>query len=299
MHQVDPAGDRLHPVHHGGELVAAGVGVAGVQAEADLPGTLAVPVPGRRLAEVTDRVPQAGQGGHAPGHRVVAARGVLDQQRDRARDPLHRLAPVVVADVVGHAAGHVTAVHHEALRPDGRRGLQLLGEKLAAGDPDPVVRARHVDAVRRVDVRVHARRRQRVAQSRRVTARKGRRVPALRVAEEELDDVGAGGVHHRQRVALAVVCTDANHGPSLATIHDRPGPRPLRPGTPGRRHCPVQEGGSWPRVTTTLGQGMGGRGPGQRKGPPWAKASMSPTKAATRPVTMTIRCSRVAEIIWA
>src|SRR5262249_36187508 len=43
VHQVDPPGDRLHPVDHAGELVAARVGMAGVQAEADLPGALAVP----------------------------------------------------------------------------------------------------------------------------------------------------------------------------------------------------------------------------------------------------------------
>src|SRR6185437_5172594 len=36
VHQVDPAGDRLHPVDRVGQLDAGRVGVAGVQAEADL-----------------------------------------------------------------------------------------------------------------------------------------------------------------------------------------------------------------------------------------------------------------------
>ena len=36
MHQVDPAGDRLDPVDDGGQVLAGGEGVAGVEAEADL-----------------------------------------------------------------------------------------------------------------------------------------------------------------------------------------------------------------------------------------------------------------------
>ena len=69
VHQVDAAGDRLDPVDDVEQVLAAGVGVAGVEAEAD--------------AEVADRVPQPGERVEPPGARVVAARGVLDQDRQR------------------------------------------------------------------------------------------------------------------------------------------------------------------------------------------------------------------------
>ena len=65
--------------------VAAGVGVAGVEAEPDL----LEPLGGR------DRVPHPGDPVEVAGHRVVAAGGVLDQQRQLEVGRLDRLAPVV------------------------------------------------------------------------------------------------------------------------------------------------------------------------------------------------------------
>src|SRR4030095_1170873 len=68
VHQVDAAGDGLDPVDDAVQVLAAGVGVAGVEAEPD---------PG-----VADPVPQPGQGVEAAGHGVVPAGGVLEQDRD-------------------------------------------------------------------------------------------------------------------------------------------------------------------------------------------------------------------------
>src|SRR5206468_4054841 len=69
VHQVDPAGDGLHPVDDADQLLTGGEGVARVQAEPRV--------------ELADRVPQPGEHVELAGHRVVAARGVLDQDRQR------------------------------------------------------------------------------------------------------------------------------------------------------------------------------------------------------------------------
>ena len=71
MDQVDAAGDRLDPVDDAEQILAAGVRVAGVQAEAH--------------AELADRVPEPGQRVEPAGAGVVAAGRVLDQ--DRAAKP--------------------------------------------------------------------------------------------------------------------------------------------------------------------------------------------------------------------
>src|SRR6516162_7413900 len=92
MHQVDPAGDGLHPVYDPGQVVPAREGVAGVQAEADLaarpllgPGfAAAVPLAAVPLAtEIADDSPEPRDRIEAAGHCVVAASRVLDKQRDR------------------------------------------------------------------------------------------------------------------------------------------------------------------------------------------------------------------------
>ena len=90
------------------------------------------------------------------GHRVVAAGGVLDEQRQLEVGRLDRLAPVVEAlrGVVGLV--DVAAVHDQALGADRGRGVHVLLQQLAARDPDPVVGGGHVDDVRRMDVEVHA-----------------------------------------------------------------------------------------------------------------------------------------------
>src|ERR1700761_5606706 len=72
VHQVDPAGDRLDPVRCVGQVDARRVRVTGVQAEPDL-----AAAPGRRA----HALPEPGDRVEPPGHRAVAARGVLDEQR--------------------------------------------------------------------------------------------------------------------------------------------------------------------------------------------------------------------------
>src|SRR6266480_4780543 len=213
VHQVDPAGDGLDPVHDAGQVLAAGVGVAGVQAETDLarPG----PIAG---GQIPDGIPEALQRGQAPGHRMVAASGVLDQQGYRPLYPLDRLAPVGVALAFVDAAGDMAAVHDQALRADRGRGSELLAQQLAAGDTDPVVRAGHVDAVRRVDEDLKARFVECGTELARVAAGERGRAPALWVAEEELDDLGTGGTRHRQRITFAVVGTNANHAPERRQV---------------------------------------------------------------------------------
>ena len=63
MHEVDAPGDGHDALGGVDHLLAGGVGVAGVEAEAD--------------AEVADVVPQPGDGVEVAGHGVVAAGGVL------------------------------------------------------------------------------------------------------------------------------------------------------------------------------------------------------------------------------
>jgi hypothetical protein len=117
------------------------VGVAGVEAEAD-------------AGEAADAVPQPGEGVEAAGHRVVAAGGVLDEDRQRRLHPLEGLDPVLDADLGAVALRHVTAVHDQALRADGGRGRRVVEQDLAGRDADLVVGAGDVDDVRRVDVEV-------------------------------------------------------------------------------------------------------------------------------------------------
>ena len=89
VHEVDAAGDGQHAVDDAGQVLAAGVRVTGVEAEAD--------------AELADRVPQPGQPVEAAGHGVVAAGGVLDEHWQREPAAVlgragEGLAPVVDAD---------------------------------------------------------------------------------------------------------------------------------------------------------------------------------------------------------
>ena len=128
------------------QLLAAGVRVAGVEAEAD-------------AVEAADAVPQPGQRVEAARHRVLAAGGVLDEHRQRRRHPLERLHPVLDADLGSVALGDVTAVDDQPLRADGRRRGRVVEQDLARRDADLVVRRGDVDDVRRVDVEVEPARR--------------------------------------------------------------------------------------------------------------------------------------------
>ena len=175
----------------------AGVGMAGVEAEPDHLGAL-----GRSRSRPTRPAIRSS----VPRHRLVAAGGVLDQHRELEVGRLDRLAPVVEAGGRVVALVDVAAVHDQPLRADRRGGVHVLLEQLAGRDPDPVVRRRHVDDVRRVDVEVDPGRLGVGPQAVRAAG-----VPdlgalvALRVAEEEL---------HQRRLAR---------------------PRPRRPGRSGRR----------------------------------------------------------------
>src|SRR4051794_34235074 len=82
VHQVDAAGDAHDPLDGVDELLARSPGMAGVEAEAD--------------ALVADVVPQAGAGVGKPGHRMVAARGVLPITRYVRLGGIQRPAPAGV-----------------------------------------------------------------------------------------------------------------------------------------------------------------------------------------------------------
>ncbi len=204
VHQVDPPGDGLRPVDDVHEVLAGGERVAGVEAEPD--------------AELADGVPQPGQRVEPAGHRVVPARGVLDEHRHREAAlvglPREELAPVVDALRGVLACGDVAAVHDE---PDGadlgrRRGV--LHDELARRDADAVVQRGEVDDVRRV----HDHGEVAVAQLRGLRVRR-RLLPALRIGEEHLHDVGAALGRRRDRVVLAHVGPD-EHAVRLVSAPD-------------------------------------------------------------------------------
>src|SRR5699024_3955971 len=85
VHQVDPPGDGPHLLHDLTQVDPTGVGVTGVQAEADGVATLDA---ADRLPEPVDRLQPAG-------HGVVTAGGVLDEHRDGHVQTVDALAPVV------------------------------------------------------------------------------------------------------------------------------------------------------------------------------------------------------------
>jgi hypothetical protein len=203
MYEVDPAGDRLDAVHRVGQVDASRVRVASVQAEADL----AVAVRYR-----ADALPKPGDRLKLARHRLVTARGVLDQQRQRPVDLLDRLHPVGYACGGVGVTSDVPPVHDEPLRADRRCGLQVLVEQLPARDADPVVGGRHVDHVRRVDVNVHVGRGISVAERTGITTRDHRALPPLRVTEEELRHLCLARNRIVQRVIGMEVPANAHHG---------------------------------------------------------------------------------------
>ena len=220
VHQVDPTGDGAHLLDDAAEVVAARVGVAGVEAEPDGVAALG---PADRLPEPLDRLEPAG-------HGVVATRGVLDEQRHRHLEAVDALAPVVEADRGVLVLAEVAAVHDDALRADLGRRVQVLLEQLAAGDPDPVVRRRDVDRVGRVHVEVDAGILRRLVEGRGAAGElHDRPLVALRVAEEELAQRGPPGGGLRHRVGLVDVPSDTQfHGPHGTARHRRGGgPRPV------------------------------------------------------------------------
>ena len=214
VHQVDAAGHLEDVLDDGLERVAARVGVAGVEAEPDhVAAALGL---GDGVEDAVDPL-------EVPRHRVVAAGGVLDQERELEVGRVDRLAPVVEADLGVVVAVDVAAVHDQALGAQRRRRVDVLLEQLARRDPDPVVRGGDVDDVGRVDVEVDPGRRRVVAQPLEPAG-----VPdlgplvALRVAEEELHQVGLAGLRLRDRVLLLDVRADPGHGTKLSPPSDSP-----------------------------------------------------------------------------
>ena len=205
VHQVDAAGDRLDPLHRGGEVPTCREGVTGVQAETG--------------AELADLVPQPGQHVELPGHGAVAARGVLDQYR-HTEPALGGLAFEQLAPVGQPVAGvlllaHVPAVHDQAARADLARHTRVGDDLLARGNADAVVQRGDVEHVGRMDEYRHPRRSELGG-----TFGRLRLVPFLRVGEEELHNVRTNSLRGRQRFLAADMSTD-QHTPRL------PAPRNL------------------------------------------------------------------------
>ena len=158
-----------------------------------------------------DRVPHPGDPVEVAGHRVVAAGGVLDQQRDLDVGGLDGLAPVVEALGRVVVLVDVAAVDDQALGADLGGGVHVLLEQLAARDPDAVVGGGDVDDVGRVHVEVDAGRLGVRAQAVGAAgvADLGALV-ALRVAEEELHQRGLARLRLGDRVGLLDVGSDGD-----------------------------------------------------------------------------------------
>src|SRR5260370_18815129 len=120
--------------------------MTGVQAEAHVYAA---------LGAVSDRIPEPRDRVQALGHRAITARRVLDEHRQWPLDPLDSLPPAVVTLLRIATSGDVPAVDDKALGADRGSGSEVLPEQPPAGDPDPVVRRRDVDHVRRVDVAIY------------------------------------------------------------------------------------------------------------------------------------------------
>jgi hypothetical protein len=108
-------------------------------------------------------------------------------------------------------------LHDQALRADARGRGGVLAQQLAAGDADPVVRRRDIQHVGRVDVQLEVAGLQRI--------RLGmflRRLPALRVGQEELDRaclaLGGGG----DQIRIVNVRADDSHARQVTTHARRP-----------------------------------------------------------------------------
>ena len=203
--EVDAAGDRAHPLDDVREVLAGGVCVAGVEAEADLD----VSVGG------LDLLPQLCQRVSAPGDRVVAAGRVLEVDRDLALQHLERAAPAL--DALVDAVLGMARVDDQRGRAQRRGGLALLAQDLARAVADVRLGRADVDQVGRVDVEVDGR----VAELGGVVA--GRRLlPALRLAVEDLDDldIQLGGCGERRSVVdVGADLGELGHAPSIGAGH--------------------------------------------------------------------------------
>ena len=140
------AGDGLDPVDRVGELLRRPRGVAGVEAEAD---AVTRPTASQSLAM---RVEVAG-------HRVVAARGVLDQHRQRRRRSARRSCASCRTPIAGSSSfEHVAAVHDQRRsRRSRRRRRRAAASSLRLGIRIRLLVVATLIDVGRVDVEVDRR----------------------------------------------------------------------------------------------------------------------------------------------
>ena len=147
VHQVDPAGDGLHPVHDPGQVLAARERVAGVQAEPDLTRPAAAS-PIASHSRATASRPRA-MAWSPPAVFSISIGTGRSVRSTALRQFVVALGHVRVGGDVRRRARSAPA----APIVGGRR--QVLAEQLPARDADPVVGAGHVDPVRGVDERLH------------------------------------------------------------------------------------------------------------------------------------------------
>ncbi len=185
VHQVDASGQGPDPVNRIDQGLTGGPGVTGVQAEAN--------------SLVADVIPQFANGVEIAGHRVIAARGVFQIHRHVCFQVVQRFDPPLETGFHIVVVG-VAAVHDDGRRADLRGRIAGVLQDLARRDPDAVVRRCDVDKVRRMNVKRHGRRFERLG-----IVAGFRLLPALWVAEEELHHVGAVGLRGGQRVVIADV----------------------------------------------------------------------------------------------
>ena len=195
VHQVDAAGDRQHPLDDAGQLLAAGVA--------------------RGRCRGRSRAPYSPTASHSRASRskrraiALSPPAVFSIRIGSGKPPSsacarERLAPVVDADRRVVAGVDVAAVHDQPLRADlarprRRAGRAACGSGCGCGC-SCVATLTHV---RRVDVD------RQVAGPQRVGLRVlDRLLPALRVGEEELDDLGACGLGGGNRVGRVDVRAD-------------------------------------------------------------------------------------------
>ena len=140
-------------------------------------------------------IPQPTDCVEVAGHGVVAAGGVLQVDRNVGLQLVECLAPALETFVEIVVVGDVPAVHDDRCGAD--LGCRVTGvlQDLARRDAHPVVRRCDVDQVGGV----HVNRQGRGLELRGIVARFGR-LPALRVAEEDLYDVSVFGLSRGQRI---------------------------------------------------------------------------------------------------
>jgi serine/threonine-protein kinase RsbW len=189
MDEVDPAGDRQHSGHHFLQFDAARVGMAGVKAEAH-PGW-------------TNGIPQPVEPVEPAGHRVLATSGVLDEHRQLVIQHLGTLAPVVDPELGIVGLEYMSTMDDQCLGADLGRSVDMLLQQRAARDANPVVRRSDIEPVGRMNVQIDAPILRRGAEGY-WTALVGDYwwFPALRIAEEELGEVGFSRLGLRERVTL-------------------------------------------------------------------------------------------------